>query len=115
VAAKRGNSAPNFRNSTSPESAEAFAASLKRRGQAAKGLEQDLLTQVPMLYGSPGSMEPEGDPGILLARIHQEEMLRRNGGGAPPHSRTRSDVALPYERAMLALPLLLLLLMILLD
>jgi len=114
VTAKRGHRPLDLRNAT-PESRAAFAASLKQRGKAAKGLEQDLLTKVPLLYGSPGSMEPEGDPGIVLARIHQEELLRRNGGGAPPHPRTRSDVALPFERAMLVLPLLLLLLMILLD
>lgn len=100
--------------STSPGSREEFALSLQRRGQAAKGLEQDLLTEVPMLYGSPGSMEPEGDPGILLVRIHQEELQRRNGGGGPGPGR-RSDVSLPFERMTAALPFVLLLLLILLD
>jgi hypothetical protein len=81
-------------------SAEAFAADLKRRGQAAKGLERDLLTKVPILYGSPGSLEPHGDPGIVLAKIHQEELQRRNGGGLFGSSRAEDDVRLPFERAM---------------
>ena len=114
MAAKQGHSTRSVRNSP-PKSLEEFAASLESRGRAAKGLEQDLLTAVPMLYGSPGCMEPQGDPGILLARIHQEELQRRHGGGGPPHSRTRSDVLLPFERVMVALPLLILLLLILLD
>ena len=78
--------------------ADAFATNLKQRRQAALGLEQDLLTSVPLLYGSPGFHEDdEGDPGIALARIHREEMVRRNGGGIPNASSERSDVALPYE------------------
>jgi hypothetical protein len=108
-------SGPQGNNSASPVDAEAFEASLKRRGRAAKGLEQDLLTEVPMLYGSPGRGEPEGDPGIILARIHQEELLRRHGGGVPPGTRKRSDVALPFERTMLILPLAILTLLFLLD
>ena len=67
--------------------------SLKKRGKAAHSLQQDLLTEVPLLYGSPGGMEPQGDPGIVLARLHQEEMQRRNGGGVPRSLRKRSDVA----------------------
>ena len=63
-----------------PESADEFAASLKRRGQAADGLEQDLLTEVPLLYGSPGQA-PHGDPGIVLAQVHRDELVRRNDGG----------------------------------
>lgn len=81
-------------------SPEAFAADLKRRGEAAKGLERDLLTKVPLLYGSPGSLEPQGDPGIVLAKIHQEELQRRNGGGVFGSQRTEADVQLPFERAM---------------
>ena len=81
---------------------EAFAESLKRRRQAAHGLEQDLLTDVPLLYGSAG----DGDPGIVLARVHREELVRRNGGGIPKPSARRSDVVLPFERAMAALAVL---------
>jgi hypothetical protein len=96
-------------------SAEGFAGSLRRRSQAAKGLEQDLLTKVPLLYGSPGSLEPDGDPGITLARTHREEMVRRNGGGVMQVPGECSDVALPFERAMAALAVLLLLFFVLAD
>lgn len=87
--------------------AEGFAASLKRRRQAAEGLEQDILTEVPLLYGSPGACEAEGDPGIALARIHRRELVRRNGGGVMQVSGERSDVALPFERAVTVLALFL--------
>lgn len=93
------------------KNAEDFAASLRRRDQAARGLEKDLLTEVPLLYGSPGSMEPQGDPGIVIARLHQEELQRRNDGGLPPSKRARSDVLLPFERATAILPFVLLLLL----
>lgn len=83
-----------------PADPAAFAESLKRRGDAARGLEQDLLTEVPLLYGSPGTMEPRGDPGIVLAQLHQDELLRRNGGGASRKPARRSDVALPFEGAI---------------
>lgn len=100
-----GNSIPT----TSPEE---FAASLKRRGQAAQSLERDLLTEVPLLYGSPGSLEPRGDPGIVLTKIHQEELTRRNGGGVFRSSSKRSDVSLPFERITAALAVLLFLLLV---
>ena len=93
--------------------AEEFAENLKRRAQAAKGLEKDLLTEVPMLYGSAdggivpmlntdGRVEllPNGDPGIVLARVHREQMLRRNGYDISKASGTKSDVSLPFERTM---------------
>jgi len=102
--------APSVRAPTS----ENFAEGLRRRGQAAKGLEQDLLTKVPLLYGSPGS-SADGDPGIALARIHRKELVRRNGGGVMHASGERSDVALPFERAMAALAILLLLLVLFAD
>lgn len=84
--------------------------SLKRRREAAAGLERDLLAEVPMLYGSPGSLEPNGDPGIVLARVHREELVRRNGGGVMRTSGKRAETTLPFERAMGALVLLLVLL-----
>lgn len=93
----------------SPSTSEEFAESLKRRRQAAQGLEKDLLTKVPLLYGSPGNLEPGGDPGVVLAKLHREELLRRNGGGVLHPSSRRSDVVLPFERATTALALLLLL------
>ena len=90
---------------TPPASQEAFAESLKRRQQAAQGLEKDLLTEVPLLYGSAGG--PARDPGIALAQIHREELLRRNGGGASGPSGKRSEVTLPFERIVVALVVLL--------
>lgn len=84
-----------------------FAASLRQRRQAAEGLEQDLLSKVPLLYGSPGSLEPHGDPGAVIAKAHREELLRRNGGGVPQSSSKRGDVTLPFERATTALAVLL--------
>jgi hypothetical protein len=80
---------------------------LKRRGQAAQGLERNLLTEVPLLYGSPD----KADPGILHATLHREELLRRNGGGIPEAPGKTSDVALPFERSMAFLSVLLLLLL----
>jgi hypothetical protein len=56
-----------------------------------------------MSYGSPnvGPYDyPRGDPGIELSRIHREEMLRRNGVDAFKASGTRSEVRLPFERAV---------------
>jgi hypothetical protein len=93
-------------DSLSPADREAFAESLKQRRRAADGLEQDLLTQVPLLYGSPGSLEPRGDPGIVLAQAHREELLRRNGGGVLHSSSKHSEVALPFERLTIALTIL---------
>lgn len=93
--------------SVRPADSRGFAKSLEQRRQAAQGLEQDLLTDVPLLYGSPGSLEPHGDPGIVLARVHREDLLRRNGGGVLQSSSRQSDVALPFERTTAALAVLL--------
>jgi hypothetical protein len=98
-----------------PASAESFNAGLKRRRQAAQGLERDLLTKVPLLYGSPDSAAPHGDPGLILVQAHQEELLRRNGGGALSRSRKRSDAALPFERLTAATAGLLFLLFLFAD
>ncbi|MBA3676507.1 MAG: hypothetical protein H0W74_03795 [Sphingosinicella sp.] len=94
-------------DSSPPASAEEFAQSLRRRSKAAKGLEQDLLTAVPMLYGSPtlGDVLPK-DPGIVLAHVHRDELVRRNGGGVFHRDVKRSDVALPFERMMIAASIL---------
>jgi hypothetical protein len=97
-----------------PSNAQEFAESLERRRQAQDGLEDDLLNDVPLLYGMPGEVgfhDPRdgvGDPGIVLARIHREDMLRRNGVDAFAASGTRSEVRLPFERSMMWLMLLLL-------
>lgn len=104
-----------IRRSTVSADPAAFAEGLKRRRAAAQGLEQDLLSKVPLLYGSTGGMEPRGDPGIILAQLHQEELLRRNGGGASRRSRRRSDVALPFEAATSALAIALFLLLLLMK
>ena len=90
---------------TSPRNADEFRASLKQRAEAAKGLEKDLLHEVPRLYGSPDRLAPNGDPGISLAKIHRDELKRRNGGGVPNSTTRRSDVELPFERAALILGL----------
>lgn len=84
----------------SPKNAEEFRASLKQRAEAAKGLEKDLLSEVPQLYGAPDRLAPQGDPGIPLAKIHRDELKRRNGGGVPESATRRSDVQLPFERAL---------------
>ena len=91
-----------------PGDGEDFAESLKRRREAAEGLEQDLLAEVPLLYGSPGGV----DPGIALARIHREELVRRNGGGVSHPSGKRSEIALPFEGAVAALAAILCLLLL---
>ncbi|RSV13809.1 MULTISPECIES: hypothetical protein [Sphingomonas] len=97
------------------ENPDDFAADLKRRSDAAKGLEKDLLTEVPLLYGSPGRREPHGDPGIFIARMHRQDMQRRNGGGAPPSTRRRQGVSLPFERMIAGFALVLAVLFFLLD
>lgn len=89
------------------ETAKAFAESLKRRGHAARGLEKDLLSEVPLLYGSAGQLTPDGDPGVLLTKIHREELIRRNGGGVPGPTHKPSHAALPFEDMMVALVILL--------
>jgi hypothetical protein len=89
------------------ETATGFAESLKRRGRAARGLEKDLLSEVPLLYGTPGQLTPDGDPGILLTKIHREDLVRRNGGGVPGPTHETADAGLPFEGAMVALVILL--------
>jgi len=86
--------------------AQAFAESLERRARAARGLEHDLLTDVPMLYGSPDGWPAGQDPGIEIARLHREELLRKNGGGIPPSSGSSSGERLPFEGAMAVLVIL---------
>ncbi|MEA1013732.1 hypothetical protein [Sphingosinicella sp. LY1275] len=109
---KEGKAGHTAADSVSPSDREAFAESLKQRRRAADGLEQDLLTQVPVLYGSPGSLEPRGDPGIVLAQAHHEELVRRNGGGVLHRSSKHSEVALPFERLIIALTILICLILL---
>lgn len=89
------------------DEAAAFAADLARRAAAAKGLQTDLLTHVPLLYGSPDAHAPGGDPSTVLARLHREDLLRRNGGGVPSSCSDREPPRLPYERVLLALGVIL--------
>ena len=97
-----------YEDSASPKDAAEFAASMDRRRTAADGLEGDLLNDVPMLYGSPdGGYTPYGDPGVILARIHREDMLRRNGYDVSDASGPYSEVSLPFERATAAVAILL--------
>lgn len=88
-----------------PASPDAFAARLEQRRRAAQGLEQDLLTKVPLLYGTPD----EGAADKVLARLHQDDLVRRNGGGVLRPSSRPSEVRLPFERLMGALLVLFLL------
>jgi hypothetical protein len=105
--AAAGTSAGDPTRQSSLDEATKFAETLKRRGEAARGLEKDLLTDVPLLYGSPGSLEPRGDPGIILAQIHREELVRRNRGGITSFPGGESPATLPFERATVALVILL--------
>jgi hypothetical protein len=105
VAEEREASGPGAGDSAPPGSREDFAASLERRGEAARGLERDLLTDVPLLSGSADA--PYRDPGILIARLHREDMVRRNGGGFFRSSGKRSEFSLPFERGVWALSILL--------
>ncbi len=57
---------------------------------------------MPMLYGSAGPHEPEGDPGIVIARLHREELLRRSGA-MPLSPVDEPPPRLPYERALIAI------------
>jgi hypothetical protein len=97
-----------------PANAREFTESLERRRQAQDRLEQDLLNDVPLLYGLPGDVglhdprDGPGDPGIMLARIHREDMLRRNGVDAFSASGDRSEVRLPFERTVIWLMFLVL-------
>ena len=89
---------------------EEFARSLKQRGEAARGLEHDLLTQVPLTYGTPGEEHAE----IVMGRLHREAMVARNGGGVlESPSRGRAEARLPFERLMEGLLVLLVLLYLL--
>jgi hypothetical protein len=96
-----------------PANAAEFIESLDRRRQAQDRLEPDLLNDVPLLYGLPGEVgfhdprDGPGDPGIIIARIHREEMLRRNGVDAFSASGDRSEVRLPFERTVIWLMFLL--------
>ena len=93
-----------------PTNAGELEESLERRRRAAAGLENDLLSEVPLLYGSAeGQYGTGGDPGIVLAQIHRENVLRRNGYDPAGASGARSEVTLPFERATGALAVILLL------
>jgi hypothetical protein len=96
-----------------PTNAAEFVESLDRRRQAQDRLEQDLLNDVPLLYGLPGEVgfhdprDGPGDPGIIIARIHREDMLRRNGVDAFSASGESAEVRLPFERTVIWLMFLL--------
>ena len=95
----------SIEGSSLPANAAEFIESLEQRRRAQARLEKDLLNEVPLSYGLPGEVgmqiDPRitgGDPGIVLARIHREEMLRRNGVEAFSASGSPSEVQLPFER-----------------
>lgn len=81
---------------------DAFAEHLRQRAEAAQKVEHGLLTEVPMLYGSPGPLEPEGDPGIIIARLHRQELLRRSGVTPLPPTDEPPD-RLRYVRVFIAI------------
>ena len=88
---------PELRRGTSKEQFEreqqhyAYIASLARRSAAAKGLEKDLLHEVPLLYGEAACTNG------VMADIHRRDMLRKNGGGVYGDYDKREIPQLPYE------------------
>lgn len=97
-----------------PINSDEVQTALERRKRAAAALEADALTDVPLLYGSPeNGYGTRGDPGIVLARLHRENMLRRHGYLAAGASGDRSEVELPFERATGALAIVALLIFML--
>jgi hypothetical protein len=98
-------SAGELTRRASSDEATRFAEDLRRRAEAARGLEKDLLTDVPLLYGSPGRGEPCGDPGIALARIHREALIRKHEGGVPSPS-GKVAAKFPFERTTVAIAVL---------
>ena len=72
---------------------------MKYRHKAARGLQTDLLHEVPLLYGSPRFHDPD----IVTARLHREAMVAKNGGGLPPKVKSTSVARLPFERTVLFL------------
>ena len=82
-----------------------FEQSVRDRKRAADGLHDDLLHEVPLLYGSGGYRDQD----IALGAIHREAMLRKNGGGLPAGSSSTSKPYLPFERIVAFLAVLLVL------
>ncbi len=93
---------PELRRGTSKEQFEreqqhyAYIASLARRSAAAKGLEKDILREVPMLNGL------DGDKEGVLADAHRRGMLARNSGGVHGDYSKREIPRLPYEWVLVA-------------
>ena len=74
-----------------------FELSIRNRKRSADGLQDDLLHEVPLLYGEGGYRDQD----IALGAIHREAMLRKNGGGLPPGSPSTANARLPFERMLL--------------
>ncbi len=106
---------PTLRQGTGKEQYEReqgrhqFTLSLMNRRKSADGLERDLRKKVPMLYGSPwfggrfGRHAGVRDPGIEIAKLHREAMVAKNGGGLPPGVGPTATPKLPYERKVIIL------------
>jgi hypothetical protein len=97
VSSNDGSAGDRASGSNSPTDAEEFVASLNRRREAANQLEDDLLNDVPMLYGLSSRWGT-----TKLAEIRRDEMRRRSG--EDPEAKPE---ALPFERATAALTVLL--------
>ena len=76
-----------------------YTAELEQRANEAKGLEGDLLHEVPLQYGA-GSQHCH-DPSILMAGVHRENIVHRNGGGLPADNSSTKNLRLPYERLLI--------------
>lgn len=72
------------------------AASIKARREAAAGLQGDLLSEVPMLFGPNNLFAAD----VALGKIHREGLVKKHGGGLPGGVSTTSGAKLPMERPM---------------
>lgn len=60
-----------------------FVSQLDRRGTAARNLQRDILTEVPVLSGS------ESYADSVATDHHHNDLIRRHGGGVPEGGRQR--------------------------
>lgn len=75
------------------------ALSIENRSRAAKGLQKDLLKEVPMLYGKP-DIRYNWRPDEQIGSMHREGLVRKNGGGLPPGIPATSNAKLPMENML---------------
>lgn len=70
------------------------ALSMKYRSKAAKGLREDLLNDVPMVYGPTDAK---------VGEFHRKGMVGKNGGSLPRGVSETSHAKLPWERMLIFL------------